>query len=213
MIHTRSLDSFRPALNRLILPVFYIRTSLRYCFPVLPNPPRSFEFDHRLMFHNAELADPVIDMDHRVSHCDHRHAPHVIISAVRPIHNPTVVCLNHTKIFVGAAARYNMRLISLRQFHGYPQRDQCKLSLLQADLLGCSQIDPVRFAVNILQSVNCIRKIFNLDLFHPNPVFLSLAPAPARQYKANGNYPCQQTLLFSIWHRIPKSNGGIFHAF
>ena len=52
------------------------------------------------MFLNPELADAVIDIDLRVTHCKCRHHPHIIISAVAFIYNTHVVCLNDPKILV-----------------------------------------------------------------------------------------------------------------
>lgn len=88
------------------------------------------ELDLRLIFHNAELTDSVIHMNLGIPHGNHRHPPHIIITTIRTVHNATMVCLDHTEIFICAASRYNVRLISCWKLHCHPQRDQCKVSCL-----------------------------------------------------------------------------------
>ena len=66
------------------------------------------------------------------------------------------------EIFKGTAARNYMRLIALRQLHRHAKRNQGKITLFQHHLTRRTQVDPVRFAVNVGESVNGVCEIFDL---------------------------------------------------
>ena len=66
----------------------------------------------RLVLHNAELADPVVDMDLCISDGIDRHKPLVIIPAVRAVDDPLVVRLDDAEVFKRRASRNDMRFIS-----------------------------------------------------------------------------------------------------
>ena len=139
--------------------------------------------DLRLIFKNAELADAVIDVNHRVAHRIDRHPPHIVIPAVGAIDNAAAVRLDDSVIFESGASRYHMRLIALRKLHGNAEWNQTELPRFQCHFLRRPKIDPVRLSVNIGQTFNRIRKIFNPDLWHVCSscyvcLFLSMLPTP-----------------------------------
>ena len=73
-----------------------------------------------LIFHYPELADAVIYMDYGIPHGYHRNHPHIIIPTVGAVNDATMVCLDDTKVFIGAAPGDNMCFVSGRQLHGHP---------------------------------------------------------------------------------------------
>ena len=73
-----------------------------------------------LVFHNAKLTDPIVFVNDRIAQRVSWHIPPVICTTIRVIHNSSMVRLNNAKIFVGATAWYNMRLIPFRQLHCHP---------------------------------------------------------------------------------------------
>lgn len=105
----------------------------------------------RLLFHDPELADAVIQMDHRVTHRIHRDKPLIVISAVAALPGLTVGTVDHAlmvhldqpKIFKSRASWYYMSFVPSWQLHRYPQRNQLKLPLLHLDLLRSPEINPV----------------------------------------------------------------------
>ena len=114
------------------------------------------------MLHDAELADAVIDMDHCISQRICRKMPLIVVSAVALIDHTHMIGLDDAEIFKGTAARNYMRLIALRQLHRHAKRNQVKITLFQHHLTRRTQVDPVRFAVNVGEAVNGVCEIFDL---------------------------------------------------
>ena len=54
---------------------------------------------------------------------------------------------------------------TFRKLHRHAERNQFELAFLQRDLFCGTQINPIRFAVNVCQFFYFVRKIFNLDRF------------------------------------------------
>ena len=115
------------------------------------------------MLHDAELADAVIDMDHCITQRICRKMPLIVVPAVALIDHTHMIGLDDAEIFKGTAARNYMRLIALRQLHRHAKRNQGKITLFQHHLTRRTQVDPVRFAVNVGEAVNGVCEIFDLN--------------------------------------------------
>ena len=57
------------------------------------------------MLHNAELADPVIDMDPGVPQGIGRHKPLIVVAAVSFVYHSHAVCLNDSEAFIEEAVK------------------------------------------------------------------------------------------------------------
>lgn len=121
--------------------------------------------EFRLIFHNTELTDSVIDMDLRIPQGIYRHKPLVVVAAVGAVDYSLMIRLNNPEILKGRTSWYYMSLIALRKFHGNTQGNQPEFSLFQADILCGTQIDPVGLTVYISQFVYFVRKIFYFNRF------------------------------------------------
>lgn len=155
----------------------------------------------RLVLHNAELADSVIDMNLCIAHRIDRHKPLVIVSAVGTVDNALMIGLNNAKILKRGTARHDMRFIAFRKFHRHTERNQFELAFLQRDFFCGTQIDPVRFAVNICQFFYFIRKIFDFDRFCFHIHFTAVPSPPQIIFTIRP----LQTYIFSA----DKPEGGI----
>ena len=82
------------------------------------------------MFHDPELTDTVIDMNHGILHGNRRKKPLIVISAVGFIDQAAAVRLNDSIIFISAASWDHMGLIPLWKFHGNSQRNQREFPFL-----------------------------------------------------------------------------------
>ena len=100
----------------------------------MPAPVRIIKTFHlikrkfRLILHNAELTDSVVNMNLRIAHRINRHKPLVIVPTVRTVDDSLMIGLDDAEILEGGASGHHMCLITLRQFHPHPQRNQFKLS-------------------------------------------------------------------------------------
>ena len=65
------------------------------------------EHNHRLVLLNPELADSVIDPDMRITHCQRRHHPQIMVAAVRFVNHAHMVCLDNPEIAKCRASRHN----------------------------------------------------------------------------------------------------------
>lgn len=160
------------------LIIFLVSAAIRRCRPSpdsgasQPAPVRSFKSfrllknKRRLIFHNPELAYPVVLMYHRIAQRIRRHIPPVVRTAVRIVDNARMICLNNAEIFEGTAARHDMRLIALRELHRHSKRNQPEFAALKLRILRRPQINPVGFSVNTAQPFHRIIQILYFYFFH-----------------------------------------------
>jgi hypothetical protein len=103
-------------------------------------------------------------MNHGISHGKSRHEPLIVIPAVGFVDYAHGIGLNDTEILISGTSGNHMGFVPFRKLHGYPKRDQSELPLFQTDFTGGPQVDPVRYSIDIGESVNLIRKVFDGDL-------------------------------------------------
>ena len=134
------------------------------------------------MPHDPELADTVIDMDHRVPQGIGGKIPLIMVPAVALVDDSHGVGLDHTEIFEGGTPGHHVSLISGGKLHGHTQGDGAVLSCLQLHILCRAQIDPVRLSPHITQPVNLVRKVSDFYSLHilvpllsPPPYFCTAA--------------------------------------
>ena len=106
--------------------------------------------------------------------------PLVAAAAVTLVNDPHVIGLDDPKVFECGTSGYDMGLVPLGKLHGHPQRDQPKFPGPQLYILGAPQIDPIRYASDIRQFINFIRKILYFDRLHSlvSPLIPVVMPFP-----------------------------------
>ena len=102
------------------------------------------KYQLRLMLHNPELTDPVIDVNPCIPHGEDRHKPLVVVTAVGLVNDTHMIRLNHAEIFIGAAAGYHMGLVYIgvsvrgqmyvEEYHFEGERSEVRESTVQAAL-------------------------------------------------------------------------------
>ena len=91
------------------------------------------EGNRRLVLHDTELADTVINMNLRIPYGKCRHKPLIVIAAVGFINDAHVIGLNDAEILKRGASGNHVCLIAFGKLHGNAQRNQSKFSFLQGD--------------------------------------------------------------------------------
>ena len=133
------------------------------------------EADGRLMCHDPELADTVIEVDLRIACGICGEVPLIVVPAVALVNNADVVGLDESEILEGGAAGSDERLIALRELHGDAEGDQTELARLHPDIFSGTEIDPVGFSADIAQPFKLVVEVFDMDfLVHgiPPPVWV-----------------------------------------
>ena len=76
------------------------------------------KMDDRLVLHDTELTDAVIDVNLGVTHGENRHVPLVIVAAVGFVDDTHVIGLDDAKILECGTSGHHMGLITRRKLHG-----------------------------------------------------------------------------------------------
>ena len=80
------------------------------------------------MFDDPELAYAVIDMDHSIPYCIHRHPDHIVIPAVGLIDHPDGIGLDQTVVFKKGGTCSGDHLVAFGKLHRDSQVDQRKIT-------------------------------------------------------------------------------------
>ena len=78
------------------------------------------EGNRRLVLHDTELADTVINMNLRIPYGKCRHKPLIVIAAVGFINDAHVIGLQNSEVLEGAGPRNDMRFVTGGEPHGDP---------------------------------------------------------------------------------------------
>ncbi len=107
---------------------FKLANRLRFPGTAMPAPVliaqagNFFKAKLRLVLHNPELADPIIDADMRIAQGIRRHKPLVVIATIRTIHHALMISLNNPEVLFMCEHHFLSEDRSVEIFKGYFER-------------------------------------------------------------------------------------------